>query len=126
MSAVTTKFIAKIGLLTLIIYIVATILFSTILKQVYFEVFPVQLLLIAIVTSVGHLWILKAAEQNTVRFTTAFMGSATLKLMIYLFFILIYLWIDRSHVVPFVLTFIILYIMYTIFEVVEVLRVIKK
>ena len=126
MSAVTTKFIAKIGLLTLIIYLVATILFSTILKQVYFEVFPVQLLLIAIVTSVGHLWILKAAEQNTVRFTTAFMGSATLKLMIYLFFILIYLWIDRSHVVPFVLTFIILYIMYTIFEVVEVLRVIKK
>lgn len=126
MSAVTTKFIAKIGLLTLIIYLVATILFSTILKQVYFEVFPVQLLLIAIVTSVGHLWILKAAEQNTVRFTTAFMGSATLKLMIYLFFILIYLWIDRSHVVPFVLTFIILYIIYTIFEVVEVLRVIKK
>jgi len=126
MGASTAKFIIKIGLLTLIIFVIAMVLFSTVLKPFYLAVFPVQLLLIALVTTAGHLWIIKSSKENTLKFTTAFMGSATLKLMIYLFFILIYLWTDRSQVIPFTLTFMILYIVYTIFEVVEVLSFIKK
>lgn len=126
MGASTAKFIIKIGLLTLIIFVIAMVLFSTVLKPFYLAVFPVQLLLIALVTTAGHLWIIKSSKENTLKFTTAFMGSATLKLMIYLFFILIYLWTDRSQVIPFTLTFMILYILYTIFEVVEVLSFIKK
>jgi hypothetical protein len=126
MSSATAKFLIKIGLFTAIIYLIATVLFTTVLKTVYLAVFPFELLLIAVVTTVGHLWIINASAQNNVKFTTAFMGSATLKLMIYLFFILIYLWIDHTQVIPFVLTFMILYILYTIFEVIEVLRFIKK
>ena len=126
MSAGTVKFIIKTGLLTLIIYVIAIVLFSTVLKPFYLAVFPLQLLLIAGVTTIGHLWILKASTQNTVRFTTAFMGSATLKLMVYLIFILVYLWIDRSQVISFTLNFIVLYIIYTLFEVIEVLNFIKK
>ncbi len=126
MSVVSRKFIIKICLFTLVVSAITAALFSTILKDFYLSAFPYQILLIATVTTIGHLWIIRASEQNTMKFTTAFMGSATLKLMVYLFFMLIYLWIDRSQVVPFVLTFMILYLIFTIFEVNEVLRFIKK
>ena len=126
MSAVSKKFIVKICLFTLIIFLIGTALFATLLKSFYLSVFPYQILLIATVTTIGHLWVIRASEQNTMKFTTAFMGSATLKLIVYLFFMLIYLWIDRSKVIPFVLTFMILYLIYTVFEVAEVLRFIKK
>ena len=126
MSEASKKFIIKVSLFSLILYIIATALFSTVLKIYYVPAFPFQLLLIATVTSIGHLLVIRASAQNTIKFTTAFMGSVTLKLLIYLFFLLIYLWIDHSQVVPFVLTFMTLYLAYTIFEVTEVLRFIKK
>jgi hypothetical protein len=126
MSAVSRKFIVKTCLFTFFIFLIAAALFSTVLKTFYFTAFTYQLLLIATVTTLGHLWVIRASAQNTIKFTTAFMGSATLKLMVYLFFMLIYLWFDRSHVIPFVLTFMILYLIFTVFEVLEVLRFIKK
>jgi len=126
MSETSRKFMIKIGLFTLVVLAITSILFSTVLKLFYVASYPYQVLLIATVTTIGHLWIIRASEQNTIRFTTAFMGSATLKLLVYLFFMLIYLWLDHSNVVPFVLTFMTLYLVYTIFEVTEVLRFIKK
>ena len=126
MSVVSKKFILKICLFTLIVFAAGSALFSTVLKIYYLAAFPFQLVLIAAVTTIGHLWIIRASEQNTVKFTTAFMGSATLKLMTYLFFMLIYLWNDHSQAIPFVLTFMILYLIFTIFEVIEVLHFVKK
>ena len=126
MSAVAKKFVIKICLFTIIIFVIGSALFSTVLKMFYLPVFPFQVLLIAAVTAIGHLWIIRASEQNTIKFTTAFMGSATLKLMVYLFFMLIYLWNDHSNAISFVLTFMILYLIFTVFEVMEVLRFIKK
>jgi len=93
---------------------------------VYLAVFPIQLLLIAVVTTIGHLWVIRAADQNPMKFTTAFMASVTLKLLVYLFFMLIYLLFDHTQVISFMLTFIVLYISFTIFEVIQVLKFIKK
>jgi len=126
MSDASRKFVLKITLFTLTIFILSAALFTTVLKTFYLSVFPVQLLLIATVTTMGHLWVIRAADQNPMKFTTAFMASVTLKLLVYLFFMLIYLLIDHSEVISFILTFIALYIAFTIFEVIQVLKFIKK
>ena len=126
MSDAVLKFIVKICLFTLTIFAISSVLFYTVLDTIHLAVFPYQLLLIAAVTTIGHLWVIRAADQNTMKFTTAFMASVTLKLLIYLFFMLIYLWIDRSQVIPFVLSFMILYILFAIFEVTQILNFIKK
>ena len=126
MSDLSRKFILKISVFSLLIFIMASVLFSTILKAYHLDALPYLILLVASVTTLGHLWVIRASGQNTMKFTTAFMASVTLKLIVYLFFMLIYLLIDRSQVVPFVLTFITLYILFTIFEVVQVLAAIKK
>jgi len=46
--------------------------------------------------------------------------------MVYLFFMLIYLMIDRTHVITFVLTFVALYVVFTVFEVIQIIAYIKK
>jgi len=125
MTAVSRQFLLKIIILSLLLLAISTALFSTVLKAWQFAAYPYQILLIALVTTIGHLWIVKAAAENTRKFTTAFMASVTLKLMGYLTFILVYLLYDHSQVIPFVLTFIALYIVFTIIEVIEVLNVIK-
>ncbi len=126
MSVASRKFIFKISLFTLIVFVIASILFSTVLKTWFLPSYPYQLLLIASVTTIGHLIIINASEQNSRKFSTAFLASVTLKLMIYLTFLLVFLLIDHSKVIPFVLTFIIFYVLFTVFEVIEVLNFIKK
>jgi len=126
MTAVSRQFLLKITILSFLIFAISTILFSTILKTWYFAAYPYLIFVIAIVTTIGHLWILKAAGQNMRRFTTAFMASVTLKLMVYLTFMLVYLLLNKSQVIPFVLTFIAFYFIFTIFEVIQVLNVIKN
>ena len=126
MTAVARQFLLKITILSILIFVSSAILFSTVLKTWYFAAYPYQILVIALVTTVGHLWILKATGQNMRRFTTAFMASVTLKLMVYLTFMLVYLLLNKSQVIPFALTFIVFYFIFTIFEVIQVLSVIKN
>jgi len=126
MTGIFKHFLLKITLLSIIVLAMATALFSTFLKSLQFNAYPFQVLLIALVTTIGHLWVVKAAGQNSRKFTTAFMASVTLKLMVYLTFMLVYLLFDHSKVIPFVLTFIVLYVAFTIFEVVQVLNIIKN
>jgi hypothetical protein len=126
MTAASRQFVVKILIFTLIILAIATILFHTVFKMWYFTAFPYLILLIATVTTIGHLLIIKASDKNPRRFTTAYIASVTLKLIVYLSFMLIYLLIDRAHVIPFVCTFLVFYIFFTIFEVVHVLAFIKK
>lgn len=126
MTTPSRQFIIKILILTILIYAIATALFSTVLKTWYFAAYPYQLLMIASITTIGHLWIVKASGQNSRKFTTAFMASVTLKLIVYLTFMLIYLLIIHTQVIPFVITFIAFYTLFTVFEVIQVLAFIKN
>jgi hypothetical protein len=83
MSDVYLKFLTKIGLFTLIVFAIASVLFSTVFKTYHLGFYPYQIILIATVTTIGHLWIVKASGQNSIKFTTAFMASVTLKLIVY-------------------------------------------
>lgn len=125
-SGALRQFIVRITLFSLIIATLATALFLTVLKTWYLAAYPYIIVLIAVVTTTGHLWVVKASSGNSRRFTTAFIASVTFKLMIYLCFMLIYLLIDHSQTVVFILTFITIYIVFTAFELVQVLSFIKK
>jgi len=126
MTSDSRQFLVKITILSIFVFAIAMASFSTFLKPWHFAAYPIQILVIALVTTIGHLWIVKAAGQNTRRFTTAFMASVTLKLMVYLTFLLVWLLLDHSQVIPFVFTFISFYIIFTIFEVLQVLNIIKN
>ena len=126
MSIASGKFLIKISVFTIITIAISAALFTTILKDYYFNAFIVHVVLIAAVTTIGHLLVAKAVKKNMRKFATAYMASVTLKLVVYLIYLLVSLLIDHSQVIQFALTFLILYLVYTIFEVVEVLSFMKK
>lgn len=119
-------FIRKFIIFSIVLTSISVILYMTVLKPFYVKTFPLQLLLIGSLTAFSHLRLIKACEQNIRRFTTVYMLSVTLKLMAYLSFLLICLLIDHSDALAFVLTFFALYICFTVFEVIQVLKFLKK
>jgi len=120
------QFLIKIVVLSVVVYALATVLFSSVLQPWYLPSYPYLILLIACVTTIGHLIVIRSSGQNNMKFTTAFMASVTLKLFVYLLFMLVFLMLNRAQVIPFVLTFMTFYVFFTIFELQQVLSHIKK
>jgi len=85
------------------------------------------LLVFFVAITIGvHLIITKAGKKEIRQFSTYFMGSTTAKLFIYLIFIVVYVFVDKEHAVPFLLTFLSLYFLFTFFETYSLLKDLKK
>jgi len=119
-------FLKKMLLLCLVIIGLSLLLFDSVLKGYYLKIYPLQIAVIALVTIFSHIKLMKAFQQNARRFNTTFLSIMSIKLFIYLIFILVCLLIDRTNAINFVLTFLVLYTIFTIFEVVEISNFIKK
>jgi L-asparagine transporter-like permease len=79
-------------------------------------------LLIYGVTALSYTRLIKVAEQNMLRFSSAYMQTTLIKFLVYMAFMLICL-LTKSveNVESFVLSFFVLYLIFTIFEVKQVL-----
>jgi hypothetical protein len=120
------QFIFKFLIFCILLTLIAAILYLTIYKKFYIKLFPLQLLLIGTLTAISHIRLIKACEQNIRRFTTVYIFTVTIKLLSYLSFLIICLLIDHSNALVFVLTFFILYLCFTVFEVSQVLKFLHK
>ncbi len=78
------------------------------------------------VTLAVHYVLLKASEKRFSKFTTYFMLATFLKLMLYIAVLLIYVLLNRLDAIPFIITFFILYVFYTVFEVISILSYSKN
>jgi len=74
------------------------------------------------VTIIVHFILLKVSEKRTTAFINYFMILTFGKLIFYLTIIIIYALLNREDVVPFIISFFILYVFYTAFEVVLSLK----
>ena len=83
--------------------------------------FPL-LLLFLLVTLAVHFVLLKVTRLNPRRFVSYFMLTTFVKLLVYFAALLAYLLTKPGEVLAFILTFLVLYILYTAFEVVAILR----
>ena len=119
-------FLKKTLLFCLVLIGISILLYDSLLKSYYLKIFPVQFAVIALVTIVSHLRLMSAIKLNVRRFNTTFLSIMSIKLFIYLGFILVCLLIDRSRAITFVLTFLIQYLFFTIFEVTEISNFLKK
>lgn len=119
-------FLKKTLLLCLVVTGLSLLLFDTVLKGYYLKIYPLQVAVVTLVTVISHLRLMTAVQQNARKFSTTFLSVMSIKLFIYLVFILVCLLIDRTNAVNFVLTFLILYAIFTIFEVTEISNFLKK
>ena len=119
-------FLKKLLLFSLVLIGVSLLLYDTLLKEFYLKIFPLQFGVIVLITVFSHLRLMNASEQNSRKFSTTYLSVMSVRLLIYLVFILVCLLIDRTSAVNFVVTFLALYLAFTIFEVIEISNFIKK
>jgi len=126
MKAETKQFLVKFSLFSLTIIGIASLLFISVLKPFYVKAFPLQLLIVGSFTCFTHLKLLKAFEKSIQVFTNIYILSITIKLLVYFLFLLVCLLIDSTNALAFVVTFFMLYLCYTTFEVFQLVNVRKN
>lgn len=119
-------FVRKALILCLLLSAVSLIIFLTFLRSYYLTIFPFQIGIIALVTIFSHLKLMDARQKNARGFSTVFLSTMMIKLLIYMAFILVYLLVDKTNAINFVLTFFVLYLVFTAFEVREISIFLKK
>jgi hypothetical protein len=77
-------------------------------------------------TALIHYLLMKVSENEPKRFVGFYLGLTGIKLLAYLFIIMIYALLKREAALGFTLWFLVLYFMYSGFEVVMLLKQFKK
>ena len=120
------KFLFREIAFTIFIAIIAMILFQTVLERYYLPVFWILLAMISILTGALHYSNIRASAQNASKFASGFLLATGIKMMIYLILITSYVLLNPEKASVFLISFFILYILYTIFEVLSILKHIRK
>jgi hypothetical protein len=126
MEAAAKQFLMKFLIFSLAVTGTATLLFISVLQPYYVKSFPLQLLVISTFTFFTHLRLIKATEKNIQVFTNTYILTITLKLLTYFMFLLVCLLIDSSEAISLVISFFVLYICYTVFEITQLLNIKKR
>ncbi|MFC2086288.1 hypothetical protein ACFLQ9_01065 [Bacteroidota bacterium] len=120
------SYLIKILVLTFIVSFLTFMFYSFLFEEYYLNIIPYVILLFTTVVVLFHIIVTRISKKNISKFTSFFMLSSTLKLFIYIIFIVVYLVFNRQHAMAFIVYFLILYIVYTAFEVIVILPEIKK
>lgn len=119
------SFIIKSAVLTLMVFILGAALYSLFFHSYYFWILPFLPFLFFTVTNLVHYYLLKVAVKSPARFTARYMAASFLKMFFYLAVGIGFAFLNKEHAKIFLVNFLLLYIIYTTFEVVELSRVMR-
>ena len=126
MAKLVRTFIVKIIILTVVLGTISSLVFSFLLKDHYFDTFPFMLLVFPIVSVITHIQLLKASEKSLARFNVAFMLSFMIKLFVYVGLAATIIALETENKASFVISFLLMYVVYTVFDIKMVLDDMKK
>ncbi|MBN1651922.1 MAG: hypothetical protein JW857_11375 [Bacteroidales bacterium] len=87
---------------------------------------PFILLFFLSISLIVHRFLLKKADGNHGKFINAFLLTTTVKLLLFLSVILIYVLLNRSDAIGFILTFFAYYLVFTVFEILSILKFLRQ
>jgi hypothetical protein len=120
------KFAFQLFMLALVLSIVGLGLFHFVFPERYFPLYPLIPVSLLTVTLGVHYALLKASEDDPRKFASKYLGAMGLKIMIYLVFLVVILFVDTEHAVPFLVSFLVMYITFTVYEVISILKYLKN
>ena len=120
------QFLLKSTVLTIIVFILGIILYTTILKSYFLSILPFAVLLFYLVTNLVHGYLLRIAGKSGSGFVSKYMAASFLKMFFYLAVAIVYVIFNRGNAKPFFLNFLLLYVVYSSFEVTEFLKVVRQ
>lgn len=115
------QFILKLTILSLIVWVISLILGKFVLRDVIPPVVNYIIILFYMTTAGVHYVLLRITELNPRKFVSYFMLATFAKLMTYMIVIVAYVFVMKKEILAFVLSFFILYIIFTVFEVTSIL-----
>lgn len=71
---------------------------------------------------ISYSFLLKSMKKKFIRFVNAFLLTTTIKLFLYISVMIVYVLMHRNDAFMFILSFFILYLFYTVFEVTFILK----
>jgi hypothetical protein len=120
------NFLKKTINLTLSLFVFyAVILFSLPGKYIS-PAIPVIILFFAIFTSLIFYYQIKAILKKTSKFVNFFLIATVLKLMLFLVLVLVYALLNKGDAVNFIISFFVIYLVFSAFELVQLLKVQDK
>jgi len=121
-----TDFLRKLLIYTVIIGILSSVFIFLLPDGYITPTLPYLIFFFFSVTLIVHLVLIKVSEKKTPSFINYFMLLTFGKLIFFLTIILIYALLNRDDAIPFILSFFVLYLLYTAFEVVLSLAYVKR
>ncbi len=119
-------FLLKSTFLTIIVFIIGIILYSTVFKSYFLTVLPFTLLLFYLATNLVHAYLLRIADKSGSGFVSKYMAVSFMKMFFYLAVAIVYVIFNRENAKVFFVNILLLYIVYSSFEVVEFLKVVRQ
>ena len=126
MYASLRNFVFTVLFIALLITALGYGLFLFLVPQYYFPYFPAIPAFILMVTILVHAYLIKASENDPRKFTSKYLGATGLKMFIYLLFIVVFLFVDTTRAVPFLIIFLVTYAAFTLYEAISILNFLKK
>ncbi|MDO8898603.1 MAG: hypothetical protein Q7V19_13215 [Bacteroidales bacterium] len=120
------QFIKKLAIITIVLAVLSFIVFSYTSEAWTTNVWTLVLLFFFISNGLLYWLFLGAQQKKLSTFANFFMLSTSLKLLVYLAIIIVYLIFNREDAPPFLLSFFIYYIAYTGFEVKSIIKTQKQ
>lgn len=121
MKKVFNKFLINLSIFSIIIGIIIAALNFIMPPKFYTSTLPFQLVFFFASTLLVHKVLLNASEKRFTKFVTYFMASTFFKLVLYIVVMVSYVFINKPDAVPFIISFFILYLSFTVFEVLAIL-----
>lgn len=119
-------FTIKSVLLTIFLFLIGGVLYTTLLRPFYLPVLPVLPVFFLGLTNLVHSYFLKSAQKAGAKFSARYMAASFIKMFFYLTVAVVYVIFNREHAGVFLVNYLILYIIFTVFETAELRKVVKQ
>lgn len=119
------KYFLQLFTLALFIGLAGYAVLQLIFPSVSLPEWPFMISGFVLITLGYHLYLLRAMEVEPKKFSLRFIAATGLKMLLYIMVTAAYLFLRPVRAVPFLIAFLILYLLFTAFEMFNVLKVIR-
>jgi hypothetical protein len=126
MKNIETRYWLTLGLVTAALAASIWIVFSFMLPDYYPRILPVFLVMVALITLSGQILLTQALRKDPKKFQSWYLIYKSLKMLIIMAFMLIYVFVNRKNGVAFLGSVFVIYLVYMIFESASLNRAARK
>jgi len=121
-----TLFLKKITVYAMIIALLQYLASTQLDAKWVSASWPFVILFFLSFTIIMHRYLLKSTEGNPKKFVFSFLLITTVKILLYLGVILVYVLLNRTDAVAFIMVFFVNYFLFTGFELTTIMKLINK